>query len=590
MIYTTFSHPVPAADRVFIDIETFGPTGEISVVRDLKPVFIKGPKYHGGLSLGLGSISLVTVLLDDNDAPTIYEYRQMEDAERAQLLTWVFNPSHTLIAHNAGFDLSFLLREVLRLEVPLNGRPKVMDTLHMAKIAQTLEMRRWNSTGGKPGRLGLRDCCQRYLDLDIDKTQQTADWAGEITVEMVEYAEIDVLALRALLESPMNCLCDGYREVIEQEGRSALEVALVAARGMHIALDDLIGMTEELSQRLIDQRDEMTATTGMTTITGPGFAKFLADQDIELLKDETGRTMCSKLSLNLARDEHPAIGKYLAYLDTKQELDKVLSLWAGYDSDVERVFALWTSWSAPSGRLGSSKPNLMSLPKTVRRIVTPPSDDGHLSVADLSQIQVRAVATVSGCEQLGQQFLDGGDVHRQLASQVYEKPASEVTSVERSAVKPGTFGFLFGGGVETFVKSQIERGNLIGWEDAERIKSAFSKAFPGVVTWQRRGFRQIKETHAGGRLDHTVGGLPYWVMTGTANLNYPIQAYDALVLKLFLEEAHSRRWKVVGLLHDEVVVEDVPISEVIALLEHVGTAVLDFPVEAEGAEQSSWAA
>lgn len=589
-MFTTFPQPAPVADRVYLDIETFGPTGEISALSDLKPNFVSGPKYQGGLSLGLGSISLVTVLSDDDDAPAIYEFRRMEDSERSKLLNWVLNPSHTLIAHNAGFDMSFLLREALRLEVPLNGRPKVLDTMHMAKVAQISEMRHWNSAAGKPGRLGLRDCCQRYLDLDINKTQQAADWSGEITEEMIDYAEIDVLALRALVDSPLMAQCEGYEEVIEQEGRSAFEVALVAARGMHIALHDLIGMSEDLSKRLIDQRFELLAITGMTAITGLGFAKFLSEQGIELLEDETQRAMCNKLSLNLAREEHPAIEKYLAYLDTKQELDKVLSLWAGYDSDAERVFALWTSWSAPSGRLGCSKPNLMSLPKTVRRMVTPSHADGHLSVADLSQIQVRAIARVSGCEKLGQQFLDGGDVHRQLASQVYEKPAPEVTLAERSAVKPGTFGFLFGGGVETFVKSQIERGNLIGWEEAERIKTAFSKAFPGVVSWQQRGFRQINETRGRGRLDHTVGGLPYWVKTGTANLNYPIQAYDALVLKLFLEKAHSLGWNVVGLLHDEVVVEDVPVGEVIALLEQVGTTILDFPVEADGTEQSSWAA
>ena len=77
--------------------------------------------------------------------------------------------------------------------------------------------------------------------------------------------------------------------------------------------------------------------------------------------------MCNSLSLNLAIDDHSAIRKYLNHLDTKQELDKVLSLWAGYDPDFQRVYALWTSWSAPSGRMGCSVGNPPFLQGCIRR-------------------------------------------------------------------------------------------------------------------------------------------------------------------------------------------------------------------------------
>ncbi|MBL4805799.1 MAG: hypothetical protein JKY31_00740 [Rhodobacteraceae bacterium] len=579
-----------SAEYIFLDIETSGPRGPVDRIGHLLVAGIKLPNYKGGLSLGLGEIALVTVLRDEEREPEVYDYRNMDDSNRYDLLQWILKSVDVLIAHNACFDLSFLLKEALRLGVAIDRHPTVIDTMHISKIEEVVKRGQGLWGSGEQYRHSLKSCCARHLSIDVDKQFQQADWTKPISSEMLEYAIADVVLLRKLFDSELSNVASLYLNVLLAEGDGVFDVSLVAARGMHIPLQELIDSTKKLANELFDLRQEIMRLTRIKAFSPAAFAGFLLAHGIDLLPSEKGKPQCNKLSLNLVKDDHPSIPLYLSHATKKQELDSVLGLWTGYDDVTERVYGLFNSWSAPSGRMACSNPNLMSLPKSIRKLFKARLKGEFLAVADLSQIQVRAVAKESGCEALQYQFRSGGDVHRALAASVLQKPQADVTADERSSVKPATFGFLFGGGVETFLKSQAERGNLMEWDEAENIKGAFLKSFPGVAGWQRKGFQSMRFTRYGGITGHTIGGLPYFAKTGTANLNYPIQAYDALILKIFLSEAHAMGWQVVGLLHDEVVVENVPITEVCELLAMVGEAVMDFPVEAEGAEQESWAA
>ena len=589
MLLTEFKHP-SVTEFLYLDIETYGPKGAANDLASVLPACVKPPLYNGGLSLGLGAIALVSVLSEENTSPEIYHFDKMLDCERRKLIHWMINGSHMLVAHNACFDLAFLLKEALRLGVDLQNPAAVLDTMHLSKVEECLKTSNGSWGNGFPYKHSLAACCARHLELNLDKSQQMADWSNEPTTEMVQYAEQDVMVLRQLLSSKLNAVTEPYMSLLLSEGQAAFDVSLVGARGMHVdqkdLLDAIVRETNNLSQ--LDQA--IRSEIDVKVVTAPAMTRALTNAKVDLLPDAKGNPQCNKLSLNLVKNDHPSIPLYLEYIAKKQEVQSLLSMWTGYDPSTSRVYSLLSSWAAPSGRMSSSKPNLMSLPKPVRSVIASPNPSGHLSVVDLSQIQVRAVAKESGCSALTQEFYQDGDVHRTLAASILQKHPSEVSIEERSSAKPGTFGFIFGGGVETFIRSQIERGNIMSWDDAEKTKSAFSNAFPGVLRWQKNGFREMKVKRGNGKLGHTIGGMPFVAKTGTANLNYPIQAYDALILKLFLSEAHKLGWSVVGLLHDEVVVEDVPVDEVSELLESAGEVVMQFPVLAEGQQQKYWAA
>lgn len=589
MLVTEFTQQ-SETDFVYLDIETSGPSGVVDDLDLALPNSVKLPQNHGGLSLGRGAIALVSLLKEEDEVPTLFHYQMMSDDGRFELLDWMFNGKHSLVAHNACFDISFLLKEALRLDVSLPKSRVVLDTMQMSKVEECLKTAKRQWRNGPAFKHSLSSCCLRHLDFALDKTQQTSNWSDNLTNDMITYAEQDVLVLRQLLGSDLASVTEQYLEALLSEGQAIYDVSLVAARGMPVNERKLLGAISSACSRLEELERELNDKIDVKVITAPAMTKALSKDGVALLPDARGNPQCNNLTLNLARDEHPAIPVYLEHRSTKQEAQSLLSIWTGFDPSTGRVYSLLNSWSAPSGRLSSSKPNLMSLPKSVRGVIEPPNSSDYLSVADLSQIQVRAVAKVSGCDSLAKEFSQNGDVHSALAAKIHKKEPQYVTSIERSSAKPGTFGFLFGGGVETFLKSQIERGNIMSWDDAAKTKYAFSEAFPGVIRWQRQKFSEMKSTRGNGKLDHTVGGLPFLAKTGTQNLNYSIQAYDALILKLFLHEAHKLGWSVIGLLHDEVVVENVPCDEVIELLETVGEVVMDFPVIAEGKEQRSWAA
>lgn len=102
-----------------------------------------------------------------------------------------------------------------------------------------------------------------------------------------------------------------------------------------------------------------------------------------------------------------------------------------------------------TGRLSSSEPNLQNIPirtemgKRIRRAFVP-SEGCVLLGADYSQIELRILAHVSEDPGLRTAFERGTDIHTHTASEVFEVPASEVTSELRRRAKEINFGLNYG--------------------------------------------------------------------------------------------------------------------------------------------------
>ena len=79
------------------------------------------------------------------------------------------------IFQNAAFDLNMLLYEGLRI----GG--EIFDTYIAAKIINN----------GGTGRNNLGAIAKRVLGVELPKELQKSNWAGELTNEMIEYAERD---------------------------------------------------------------------------------------------------------------------------------------------------------------------------------------------------------------------------------------------------------------------------------------------------------------------------------------------------------------------------------------------------------------
>lgn len=123
--------------------------------------------------------------------------------------------------------------------------------------------------------------------------------------------------------------------------------------------------------------------------------------------------------------------------------------------------------STETMRLASSRPNGMNMPRTnddgvdyaiKRQFVSRFGYGGLLADFDMSQIEIRVAAMLSGDEAMIKALETGGDIHMQMASLMLGKPIAPdgepvdalqsefITKLERQACKTRTFLILYGGG------------------------------------------------------------------------------------------------------------------------------------------------
>jgi DNA polymerase-1 len=104
---------------------------------------------------------------------------------------------------------------------------------------------------------------------------------------------------------------------------------------------------------------------------------------------------------------------------------------------------------AATGRLSSSDPNLQNIPVRLplgRRVrgVFVPSPGCTFLAADYSQIELRVLAHLAQDTNLIQAFVDGEDIHRRTASEIFNIPLDQVDSTWRSRAKAVNFGIIYG--------------------------------------------------------------------------------------------------------------------------------------------------
>ena len=109
-------------------------------------------------------------------------------------------------------------------------------------------------------------------------------------------------------------------------------------------------------------------------------------------------------------------------------------------------------YAAHTGRFGGSeKINLQNLPREsqLRNAITC-KDPELLYIADLSNIEARMLAWLSGQEDLLNAFARGEDVYCQFASQIYNRLITKDNKLERYVGKTAILGLGYGMGAEKF--------------------------------------------------------------------------------------------------------------------------------------------
>ena len=147
---------------------------------------------------------------------------------------------------------------------------------------------------------------------------------------------------------------------------------------------------------------------------------------------------------------------------------------------------------ARTGRLSSDRPNLHNIPVRTEegrrfREAFVPSAGRRLLVADYDQVELRAIAHLSGDPGLTAAFAAGEDIHRTVASQVFGVDRDQVTAAQRSTAKMVSYGLAYG--MEAYGLSQRL---AVPVEEAQVILQAFFAAFPSVREYMERAVSEAR--------------------------------------------------------------------------------------------------
>jgi len=155
-----------------------------------------------------------------------------------------------------------------------------------------------------------------------------------------------------------------------------------------------------------------------------------------------------------------------------------------------RVHTSYQQAVAATGRLSSTDPNLQNIPVRTaegRRIrqafVAPP---GYLVLAaDYSQIELRIMAHLSGDRGLVEAFVQGHDVHRATAAEVFGVPFAAVADEQRRSAKAINFGLIYG--MSSF---GLAKQLGVGRGEAQAYIDRYFARYPGVQGYMDRIRRQ----------------------------------------------------------------------------------------------------
>jgi DNA polymerase-1 len=254
---------------------------------------------------------------------------------------------------------------------------------------------------------------------------------------------------------------------------------------------EINGMLESLTEKIYE-----SAGTVFNIDSPKQLAEVLFDR-LGLKPIRAGKTSLSTDAsvLEELSGQHPVIELILQY----RQLSKLKNTYVdklGYliNTKTGRVHASFNQTVTATGRLSSSNPNLQNIPirteigSRVRAAFVPKNKSDCILSADYSQIEIRLLAHFSKDEALRESFAADQDIHRFVASQIYNVPIEEVTSQMRSQCKVVNFGIIYGQGAfglsQSVGISQAEAKKFIDSYFARY--SSIRKFMDGVVADAKR--------------------------------------------------------------------------------------------------------
>ncbi|MCE5221013.1 MAG: DNA polymerase I [Clostridium sp.] len=301
-------------------------------------------------------------------------------------------------------------------------------------------------------------------------------------------------------------------------------------------------------------------------------------------KTKTGYSTNQEV-LEKLMDKHEIIPKIMYYRQiTKINSTYIEGLKNVIDKD-GRIHSNFNQTVTTTGRLSSTEPNLQNIPikhelgREIRKVFIPMEKTDMLVSCDYSQIELRVLAHIANDENMIDAFEDHSDIHTKTASEVFNVPIDEVTSLMRSRAKAVNFGIVYGIGA-----FRLAQDLKITKKEAEEYMSIYFERYPKIKKYlenivkdaQDTGYvltilnrkRFIPEIKSSNKIVKALGDR--------LAMNAPIQGSAADIIKIAMVNVYNKlnekklKSELILQVHDELIlnVKKEEFEEVKNLVEH----------------------
>lgn len=484
-----------------------------------------------------------------------------------RLIKMIFAESNKVWIQNAAFDVGVLRNE---------GYPP--EDLH-AEILDT-KCVSWLLEPEREGGHGLKSLVPNILGKSMTSFDQFKLYAKNSYVpvgEMGKYAIDDAVFLLELAHRMYPQLSDQLRKVFHDlEMPIMFIVEEMQHFGFKVDVPTLREAGERLTKEMLDLEREFVSIFGDS-------AKISSNQwlsnnlcgkiwGLADTKSKGAHSTASEFMEKWASGDIEGtteLGMKVAKLVLRhRKVSKLVSTYCtklvSVADERGRVHGNFNQWGTGTGRMSSSSPNMQNIPSSrtpegdlIRRAFI--ADEGYkLIVADYSQIELRVTAHLSGDPIMSQIYRENGDIHQMTA---------DACNCARFDAKAINFGLIYKMGASTLAKAidkteaeaqdYIDRyfDNYKGVADFQQrlIAVCRTKGHTWTVTGRQRPLKNINSTKIGLRSGDERKAINTQVQGSAADIiKIGMRNFSR---RLRAEGLTSQDFRVIGQVHDEVVVE-----------------------------------
>ena len=502
----------------------------------------------------------------------------------------------TWVGHNLKFDWSFL---AVQFDIRLQ---KVYDSMLVEKLIQN----------GKHASVSLKNTATRYgIEVSkeernwfVDLDERPEEWNRPLPESQIAYIEQDIKVPYRIIEAQQEQIeKQNLTRVIELENAALPAIAEVEVKGIAVDVERWQAILSAKQSRKAKLQADLKEVLGNALADtewkqdeGKLFSVRPEPPDVNLASSDQLVKSLAALGVTIAdgkaetleavKGQHTTVAQILEW----KELEKFSTAFGESIlrkvEDDSRIHATFEQLGAVSGRIICRAPNLQQIPKSSKEdenlrscFVAPP--DHRLLVADLSNIELRILAEVSGDPTMLRFFAEGKDLHSETARLMFKLGPEVDTKTHlingvkaRDIAKTINFGLAYGMG-----PSGLSGRVGVDMGTAKKLMDTYFSTYKGVDSYLKRSGRRgvsqgYAESLSGRRRSFPQDEMRDAKKRGEAERaakNHPIQGTNADILKRALTLLHEQLPSdvhIVLTVHDEVVLE-APIDK-----EEIATSIL----------------